>query len=150
MHLRNLIRFLLVHLIGVAMFLGSTAFAVDLASQSNESGGVTIVVKPIDVGPGVATWTFDVSISSDGRNLSDDLARTAYIVNRAANKNQPPIAWEGDAPGGRSRKGVLRFKPLVPQPTAINLRIQRQGEKAPRVFVWDLGCPCNDPKMHKS
>jgi hypothetical protein len=35
-------------------------------------------------------------------------------------------------------------------PAAIELRIQRLGEKAPRMFRWDLDRPCNDPKMHSS
>src|SRR3990172_8498696 len=103
MHFRNLIRFLLVHLVSAAMLLATTAFAADLASQSDEKGGVTVVVKPVDVAVGAATWSFEVSISSNSQNLSDDLARTASIVNRKAKSNQAPIAWEGDPPGGRSR-----------------------------------------------
>ena len=132
------------------MLFSTTAFAADLASQSSESGGVTIEVKPVDVSAKATTWSFEISLSTHSQDLNDDLARTAFIVNRAGKKNALPTGWEGDAPGGRNRKGVLRFKPLAPLPAAIELRIQRAGEKAPRVFRWDLDCSCNDAKMHPS
>ncbi len=147
---RNSIRFLLCHLVGAAMLFGTTAFAADLASQSSESGGVTIAVKPVDVSAKAATWSFQVSLTTHNQELSDDLVRTAFILDRAGNKKLVPTAWEGDAPGGHHRKGVLSFKALTPLPKAIELRVQRAGEKAPRMFRWDLDCPCNDPKMHAS
>jgi hypothetical protein len=150
MDLRKSMRYLLCHLVGAAMLVGTAAVAADLASQSSEGGGVTIDVKPLDVAAGAAKWSFQVSLNTHSQDLSDDLARTAFIVNRAGKKNELPIGWEGDVPGGHHRKGVLSFKALTPLPAAIELRIQRAGEKAPRVFRWDLDCPCNDPKMHAS
>ncbi|MBI4292026.1 MAG: hypothetical protein HY661_11150 [Betaproteobacteria bacterium] len=150
MYSRKLIRVLSFHIIGAAILFGTAAFAADLASQSSESGGVAIAVKPLDVSAKAATWSFQVSLNAQSQDLGDDLVRTAFIVNRAGKKNELPTGWEGDAPGGRYRKGVLRFKALAPLPAAVELRIQRAGEKAPRVFRWDLDCPCNDPKMHAS
>ena len=144
------IRFLLGNLVGAAMLFSTAAFAAELASQSSESAGVTIVVKPVDVSAGAASWSFQVSLSARGQPLRDDLVRTAFILNRAGKNNESPTGWEGDAPGGYQRKGVLRFKALAPLPKAIELRIQRFGEKAPRVFRWDLDCPCNDATMHPS
>ncbi len=150
MDFRNLIRFLPCHLVGAAMLFGSGAFAADLATQTSEGDGVTIAVKPVDVSAKATIWSFQVSLSTHSQDLSDDLVRTAYIVNRADKKKMAPTAWKGDAPGGHHRKGVLSFKALTPLPKAIELRIQRGGEKAPRTFRWDLDCPCNDPKMHTS
>ena len=147
---RDSIRFLLCHIVGAVMLFGATAFAADLASQSSENDGVTIAVKPVDVSAGAATWSFQVSLSTHSQELSDDLVRTAFIVDRAGKKNVVPTAWKGDAPGGHHRNGVLSFKALTPLPKAIELRVQRPGEKAPRVFRWDLDCPCNDPQMHAS
>ena len=132
------------------MLFGAAAFASDLASQTSESGGVTIAVKPVDVSAKAAAWSFQVSLSTQTQDIGDDLLRTAYIVDRAGKKKLLPTAWDGDAPGGRHRKGVLSFKPLTPLPKAIELRVQRPGENAPRMFRWDLDCPCNDPKMHAS
>ena len=150
MDFRNSIRFLLCHIVGAAMLFGTNAFGADLASQSSESGGVTIAVKPVDVSAGAAIWSFQVSLSTQSQDLGDDLVRTAFIVNRAGKKNELPAGWVGDAPGGHHRNGVLSFKALAPLPGAIELRIQRVGEKAPRMFRWDLDCPCNDPKMDAS
>jgi len=150
MSTRNSIRLLLCHLVGAAMLFGSAAFAGDLAAQSSESDGVTIEVKPVDVSAKATSWSFQVSLSTHNQDLGDDLVRTAYIMNRAEKKQATPTAWKGDAPGGHHRIGVLSFKALTPLPKAIELRVQRAGEKAPRIFRWDLDCPCNDPKMHTS
>ncbi len=150
MDFRNSIRILLCNLLGAVMLFSTGTYASDLASQSNEDGGVTIAVKPVEVSAAAAIWTFQVSLRSNSQDLSDDLIRTAYIVNRTRKINEVPVGWKGEAPGGRQRKGMLSFKALAPLPTAIELRIQRAQEKAPRVFRWDLDCPCNDPNMHAS
>ncbi|MBE0625764.1 MAG: hypothetical protein IH606_13230 [Burkholderiales bacterium] len=147
---RNSIRFLLSHLVGAALLFGAPAFAADLAPQSSESDGVTIEVKPVEVSAKANTWSFQVSLSTHSQELSDDLLRTAFILDRAGNRKLVPTVWTGDAPGGHHRKGVLSFKALTPLPKAIELRVQRASEKAPRLFRWDLDCPCNDPKMHAS
>lgn len=137
MRYRNLIKFLFLHIAAVAFFFASLAYAADLAQQSNQSGGVTIAVKPVEVSPGTATWSFQVSLTTHSQELSDDLAAAAYIVD-GAGKKVSPTAWEGDAPGGHHRKGVLRFKALAPPPAILELHIQRQGESAPRKFRWQL------------
>ena len=49
-----------------------------------------------------------------------------------------PVAWEGSAPGGHHRSGVLRFKGLGSQADAVELQIRRRGEAAPRSFRWKL------------
>ena len=150
MNFRNLSRFLLRCAVGVMLLSGNTAFAAGLAAQSSEDGGVTIAIQPVDVGPEAQDWTFEVTLSTSGQALRDDLLRSAYLLNRAAKRDEAPIAWKVDAPAARRIKGVLRFKPLKPMPTAIELRIQRAGEAAPRVYRWDLDCPCKDPDMHPS
>jgi len=132
----------------VAALLGGAAFAAGLPPQDSRSDGVTVAVTPVNVEASAGTWSFKVSLSTQGQELNDDLVRTSHLINRAAGKNVVPTAWTGDAPGGRQRQGVLSFKAIKPLPGAIELRIQRIGEKAPRVFRWDLDCPCNDPKMH--
>lgn len=126
----------------VAALLGSTASAADLSSQDSRSDGVTIAVTTVNVEAAAGTWSFKVSLTAQ------ELLRTAYLIDRAVGKNAAPSAWKGDAAGDRQREGVLSFKAIEPLPGAIELRIQRVGEKAPRVFRWDLDCPCNDPKMH--
>jgi len=113
------------------------AAAAELAQQSSQAGGVSISVKPTDVSAAATTWLFQVTLTTHSGDLGDDLARTATIVD-AAGKQNPAMDWEGDPAGGHHRKGVLRFKALSPRPDALELRILRQGETAPRTFRWKL------------
>ena len=147
---RHPIRPLLAYAIGFAILFGAAAFAGELAPQASESGGITIAVKPVDVAAKAARWSFRVSVSAGGQRVTDDLLRSAYLLNRAADRHEAPIGWKGDLAGRARRTGVLSFKAVKPTPTAIELRIERPGERAPRVFRWDLDCPCNDPSMHAS
>jgi len=118
-----------------------------LTEQSTEAGGVTVTVKPLDVAADAKRWSFRVSLRAARGALRDDLLRTAYLLNRAAGTQEAPLAWQADA-AGAGRTGTLSFKPVSPLPAAVELRIQRVGEKAPRVFRWDLDCPCNDHASH--
>ena len=113
------------------------AAAAELAQQSSQAGGVSISVKPTEVSAAATAWLFEVTLTIHSGDLGDDLARTATIVD-AAGKRYPAVGWEGDPPGGHHRKGVLRFKALSPRPDALELRILRQGETAPRTFRWKL------------
>ncbi len=135
-------------LVFTALLHGAVANAIELALQVSESDGVSVAVKPLDVSKDAAAWTFQVSFSAKGKSLSDDLPHGTFIVDRAGKKRLAALSWNGDAPGAHLRKGVLSFTPVKPFPKAIELRIERPGERAPRLFRWDLDCPCNDPKMH--
>lgn len=121
----------------MAVLYGLGASAAELAQQSSQSGGVTVHVKPADVSGKAATWSFQVVLETHSVDLSDDLAATAVIVD-AGGKKYSAVGWQGDAPGGHHRKGVLRFKALSPRPGSIELRIQRPGEAASRTFRWQL------------
>lgn len=113
-----------------------TASAAPLAPQTSRDGGVTVKVKPNDVSPASASWTFEIVFDTHSQELSDDLARTVTL--HAGGKQALPTAWQGDPPGGHHRKGTLRFEPIKPVPESIELRMQRPGEKAPRSFRWRL------------
>lgn len=110
--------------------------AKPLAQQTSRDQGVTIKVKPVDVAPTAAAWSFEIVLDTHGGELSDDLARTVTL--HAGGKQTLPTAWQGDAPGGHHRKGTLRFEAIQPVPESIELRVQRPGEKAPRSFRWRL------------
>ena len=113
------------------------AVAAELAPQNSQAGGVSVSVKPTDVSAAATTWKFQVTLTTHSGDLGDDLARSAILVD-AAGKPQPALGWDGDPPGGHHRKGVLRFKALSPRPDALELRIPRAGEAAPRTFRWKL------------
>ena len=113
------------------------ASAAELTQQSSDTGGVTISVKPTDVSAAAKTWQFQVALNTHTGDLADDLARTATIVD-AAGKQYAALGWKGDPVGGHHRKGVLQFEALSPRPDALELRIARAGETAPRTFRWKL------------
>ena len=117
-------------------FVSGVQSAENLAQQSSSDRGVTVRVKPIDVASTAGTWSFDIVLETHSQELSDDLMRVATLNGGSGARS--PTAWEGDPPGGHHRKGVLRFAPIKPAPDAVELRIQRPGENAPRSFRWRL------------
>jgi hypothetical protein len=86
--------------------------------------------------PDAKTWDFEVTLETHTQDLGDDLSRSALLV--AGGKQYSPLGWEGAAPGGHHRKGLLRFKVIVPQPDSIELQIRLAGDAAPRSFKWIL------------
>ena len=120
-----------------ALLYASGAAASELAPQSSQADGVSISVKPADVSAAATTWQFQVALNTHSGALEDDLAHSAILVD-AAGKQHAALGWDGDPAGGHHRRGVLRFKPLSPRPDALELRIVRSGETAPRTFRWNL------------
>lgn len=120
--------------LGAALLNSTAALAAGLDAQDSQANGVSINVKPADLGS--ANWRFEVKLTTHSGSLDDDLSKSATLL--AAGKQYAPAAWEGSAPGGHHRSGVLSFKAVTPRPQAIELRIARQGEAAPREFRWKL------------
>jgi hypothetical protein len=112
----------------------SNAAEAGLAPQTSDERGVKVTVTPQALAQ--ATWNFEVTLETHTQNLSDDLSRSASLV--AEGKQYSPLGWQGAAPGGHHRKGLLRFKAIVPQPGLIELRIRLAGETSPRSFKWIL------------
>lgn len=111
------------------------AFAADLSPQSSSAAGVTLKATPRSLSG--AAWEFELTFDTHTQNLGDDVAKSAVLVaDRGATYSA--VEWRGDPPSGHHRKGVLRFKPVSPPPQAIELRVQRSGESAPRSFHWRL------------
>ena len=113
------------------------ASAADLAPRSSNLKGVSVAVTPKDVAPGAATWEFSIALNTHSQNLSDDLVKTAVLIDSQGGRHAP-TGWEGSPPGGHHRSGVLRFKGLGTQADAIELQIQRPNEAAARSFRWKL------------
>jgi len=113
------------------------AGAADLAPRSSNLEGVSVAVTPKDVAPGAATWEFSIALNTHSQNLSDDLVKTAVLIDSQGGRHAP-TSWEGTPPGGHHRSGILRFKGLGAQADAIELQIRRPNEAAPRSFQWKL------------
>jgi hypothetical protein len=120
-----------------AALLAMGAPGAELATQKNSVRGVTVAVTPSNLDAGAKSWDFKVVLDTHSGDLSDDLMKTAALVD-AAGKRYAPVAWDGAGPGGHHREGVLRFKPISPRPASVELQITRAGETAPRSFRWQL------------
>ena len=111
--------------------------AAELTTQKSTDRGVTVDVTPQNLSAGASTWDFKVVLDTHSGDLSDDLLKTAVLLDGTGTRHAP-VAWDSAVPGGHHREGVLRFKAVSPQPQAIELRIARPGEPSPRSFSWQL------------
>jgi hypothetical protein len=111
--------------------------ASSVAAQNSSARGVTVKITPQNVDVGAKTWDFAVVLDTHSSDLGDDLVKSTVLLDGAGGRYSP-VAWEGAPPGGHHREGVLRFKPVSPQPQSIELQITRPGEDAPRSFRWEL------------
>ncbi len=114
----------------------SNAAETGLAPQTSNERGVKVTVAPQELSLDAKTWDFEVTLETHTQNLGDDLTKSALLV--AEGKQYSPLGWEGAAPGGHHRKGLLRFKAIVPQPDSIELQIRLAGDASPRSFKWVL------------
>ena len=111
--------------------------AAQFATQKDSAGGVTVAVTPASLAAGAKTWDFSIVLDTHSQELSDDLAKSAVLLDDKGSEFKP-IAWDGASPGGHHRKGVLKFNPIAPRPQAVELRIHRPGEAKARTFRWEL------------
>lgn len=125
----------------VALALGSMistqaqpANNIPLTARTSDSGGVRIVVKPQVIASG-SPWTFDLTMDTHSKPLSEDLTKISVLVDDRGTR-YAPLAWQGDAPGGHHRKGVLRFPAPSGQPKSFTLEIDGPGGAGKRVFRW--------------
>lgn len=117
--------------------LAAGALAAELAAQRSSAGGVTVAVTPQNLAVGAKSWDFKVVLDTHAGELNDDLVKIAALLDDKGGR-YVPVQWEGAGPGGHHREGLLKFKAISPQPSAIELRIQRPGEAKPRIFSWRL------------
>jgi hypothetical protein len=119
----------------ITLALAAPAMAAELTAAKSVADGVTVTVTPTVESP--STWTFKVVLDTHSQDLSDDLVKAASLI-APEGKRYTPVAWEGAAPGGHHREGVLRFAALSPRPASIALEIKRPNEPTPRLFRWQL------------
>lgn len=100
--------------------------------QSNNERGIKVTVAPQAIV--AATWDFEVTLESHTQSLNDDLSKATVLI--ADGRQYLPQGWEGTVPGGHHRKGLLRFKAIVPKPRAVELQIRLAGDSSPRSFAW--------------
>jgi hypothetical protein len=128
---------LTIALVLVAGLLPAPRALAQLDTRTSAAAGVTVKVTPKLVAADVPAWEFAVVLDSHVQDLTDDLLKTTVLLDGAGSPQSPSV-WEGAAPGGHHREGVLRFATPRPVPAAVELRLQRAGEASPRVFRWNL------------
>lgn len=120
----------------VGMILTGNAAAAELAPQTSDEHGVKVTVTPPGFSSSAKALDFEVTLESHTQNLSGDLTKSALLI--ADGTKHMPLEWKGAAPGGHHRKGVLRFKAIVPPPRSWELQIILSGDTSPRSFKWQL------------
>jgi hypothetical protein len=117
--------------------LAQTAAANAMPTLTSVERGVTVKVTPKAVGAGDSRWEFSLVFDTHSADLSDDV-KAVTVLTTADGRTLQPVAWTGAPPGGHHREGVLAFDAPAPRPASIELKINRPGESAPRVFRWQL------------
>jgi len=104
--------------------------------QTSNERGIKISVILQSIPNDAKTWDVEVTLEAHTQALSDDLTKSAVLM--ADGKQYAPLRWKGAPPGGHHRKGLLRFKPIVPPPQSLELQIRLAGDTSPRSFKWRL------------
>lgn len=123
-------------IVAAGMIATCDAAELVLAPQTSNEREIKVVVTPKNLLNQAQNWDFEVTMESHTQALNDDLAKSSALI--ADGKRYAPLAWEGAPPGGHHRKGVLRFKAIIPQPPSVELQIRLTGEATPRSFKWLL------------
>ncbi|CAG0938654.1 hypothetical protein GALLN_00338 [Gallionellaceae bacterium] len=120
----------------VKIISASNAAEFGQAPQINDERGIKVTVTRQNTLNEATTLAFEVILETHTRDLSDDLTKSSVLV--ADGKQYMPLGWKGAPPGGHHRKGLLRFKAIVPQPKTMELQIRLAGDPSPRSFKWLL------------
>ena len=119
----------------VMLVLYAAPDASAFEARTSDAAGVRVVVTPKAVTPGAATWDFEITMDTHTKPLTEDLVRNTVLI--SADRRMTPTAWQGDAPGGHHRKGVLKFSAPAELPKRFELQIGAIGGAA-RNFRWEL------------
>lgn len=105
-----------------------------LPPQTNSEGQITIQVTPQELS---SSWDFEIILDAHSGSLDQDLVTSSILVGDDGGE-YPPISWDGDPSGGHHRKGVLKFKPIIPNPSSIELKIYQLGTDNEKIFRWEF------------
>ncbi len=130
-----------------AILLGALAFAssanlsasqsAPLEARSSDVGGVRVVVQPRTNAPVDGKWEFSVIMDTHTKPLTVDLAHASVLVDDSGQRVSSAV-WQGDAPGGHHRRGVLQFPFKGAKPKSIEVQINGVGGSEMRAFKWQL------------
>lgn len=113
----------------------SDAQIPNLEARTNSEGAVEVTVTPKNLSG--KEWVFEIALNTHSKELASDLTKTAILLDDKGNEYMP-LGWEGDPPSGHHRSGILKFNPVLPQPTLITIKIRQVGGIEERNFTWQL------------
>ncbi|OHA93483.1 MAG: hypothetical protein A3H52_02195 [Candidatus Zambryskibacteria bacterium RIFCSPLOWO2_02_FULL_39_26] len=105
-------------------------------SKLNAEGAVVIEITPIKLSPKDREWKFEVVLNTHSVELDQDMAAISKLLDDKGNQYDL-LYWQGDPPGGHHREVMLTFKPIIPTPKYIELRILNVDVLV-RSYVWDI------------
>jgi len=124
-------------LVGIVTFLLSTVATSDAYDRkTSQENAVRIDVLPLKLASGQETQ-FEVRMNTHSVALNQDLSASSVLLDDQGHKYQP-IRWEGSAPGGHHRRGVLKFPALSGTPGSVTLIIRNVANVSERTFEWAI------------
>lgn len=114
----------------------SNAAELAYAPQTSNERQIKVTATLRNIPTGAKTMDFEVSLETHTQSLGDDLAKSSELI--ANGEKYQPLSWEGSPAGGHHRKGILRFKAVVPLPASVELQIRLAADPSPRSFKWLL------------
>ena len=121
-------------ILAVAVGLAVNAGAYEM--RSNRENRVRVDVKPVQLTPGQPA-RFEVQMNTHSEALGEDMVAVSSLKDNVGRVYQA-TAWQGSAPGGHHRKGVLEFPKLVDNTDSITLIIRKVANVPKRTFEWSV------------
>jgi len=126
----------IVALVIVAVAVGLAVDAGSYEMRTNKEKRVRVDVKPVQLAPGQPA-KFEVQMNTHSEALEEDMVAVSSLKDNAGRVYQA-TAWQGSAPGGHHREGVLEFPKLENNPESITLIIRKVAEVPERTFEWSV------------
>ena len=108
-----------------------------LQTQTLTDDTVTYKVTPENLAEAATTWNFDIGLDTHTGSLDQDLVDIARLVDDKGNEYKATM-WEGSAPGGHHREGILKFLPISPRPAFVELKIQTTSSTENNRLRWNI------------
>lgn len=106
---------------------------INLSSQTNNEGGVSVEVRPVDFQPGGQT-KFEISFDTHQGDLDFDLTKISVLTDDQGNQYLP-LEWQGGQ-GGHHLSGTLIFSAISGNVKQIKLILGDIYGVKEREFSW--------------
>jgi hypothetical protein len=123
--------------LAVLLVASPPSSSAEPAAATSTVNEVTVTVTPLSFDRDAKHWSFRIEFDTHTQSLNDDIVHTVTLT-AADGRPLKPLAWEGAAPGGHHRTGVVHFARPSPPPQTLEVRMHREGESLARAFRWRL------------